>query len=280
MVSINLATGRTVVGVDRGRRGKPRIKGERTPQHMFGRLCQNESQGTALFAAPLLPGETLKGMYIDLYCSTDSHIQNDSAVPYIVLCVFEPKDVLSGSTLYSAPSVVDSVITQAVEEGNLGPFEYDPNPAGDVPVLPQYYGMEETEVLFSEARMLTSGNALGRAWNGITLDDENHAFDRKQIRFRKRIHSKNGGVLVFGIYKMNSDAQTDFGVSDFAISPTQLGGIIDSDVEDMDANEKKGAELLYGGDTYIEADTLKEDDFRAQGIAQLYIDTPFPMKSR
>lgn len=263
--------------VRRSQNKPPKQRGIRTTQHMFGRLISVTSAGVALAAFPLMPGESLRQVNWNFYACTDAGgTQPDSAIPYTLAMVYETCNWFETNSPYGSAAAVNGVLTRALEQANTGPFEWDPNP-GENDASPQG-PYDNQEVLFVQHRMLTpiGQPAFYEVAEVFTQGDARHV-DKFTGSFKRNIYSRNGGVVVFGVYMPDVTAQTTFGVNDHDLTANTFQEVVESDSLSFDEMAApKAYEMLYGGDRYIEADTLKDDDWRAQGQLQALVATPWP----
>lgn len=259
----------------------PRQRGTRTSQHLFGRLHDTPSAGLALAAFPLMPGESLRAMNWNVWaCTDDGGTQPDSAIPYSLLIVYESCNWFETNSPYGSASAVNGVLTRAAEQANTGPFEWDPNPsATDASVQGPY---DNQEILFVQHRMLTAmGQPTYYEVAEVLATGDCRPSDKYIGKYEKNIYSRDGGIVVFGIYSPDCTAQTSFGVADFDLTANTFQEIVEAESTEFDElAAPKAYEMMYGGDRYIEADTLKNDDFRIQGQLQALISTPWPRYNR
>lgn len=270
--------------IKKGRKAKPKQRGERVVNHSFGRLVNAQGIGMALVAIPLLAGESLRSFKVDCFACTDDAqaIQPDSAQIYASVLAYEPGNMARASSPWQSTSAVNNVIDRVMEGNSQGPFEQDPNPGGQDPTL-EGRQFEAGELLFADFRMLTPMGqpVLGTSVTFWDSFDSRHV-DRFTRTHTRNIYSEQGGVVVFGVWSPTISAQTDFGVADFDLSAEDIADMIrEQEGGEIGATQQKVLELLYGGDTYIEADTLKSlstAPARFQGLCQAVIGTPYPYR--
>ena len=265
------------VNVREGRRKLPQ-SGWRSVRHIGGRLCE-DSTARALVAIPTLPNETLSRLNLQFFAATDSDIQVDSPQSYEAHLVWTPFNWMgpAGSTTITS-STMDNVITNAITQGTIPPYGADANPGGDEPEV--VYGSEGVEFIWNDDRILASSSGPGMAYNGVSVTKENHAIDRWSYSMKKRRYFEQPGIIIFGVYVHATPAQTDFGVAEMdasAITPATFNDIfVTRDFSSLSAQEQKIYEVVYGGDTYIEADTWKDQNIRSHVKAQALFKTPYP----
>lgn len=270
--------------VSRGRSRPPRQRGTRRVTHTFGRVVSTASAGWAMVAIPLLPGETMRQLHIDTFVCTDDQgaIQPDSAILYMPVVGMVPFDWTGTQTISEAAAEYNSFVTGLVEAVNKGPGEWDSNADATQVIRPS--GLDSYEVMHAEWRMLTpiGQPAVWEVAEVLSVADSRHV-DRYRIKVEKNYRAENGALVIYGIWSPAVSAQTEFGAGLMdSMSTSDLWEIIQGgqdELTDLSSAGQATLELLYGGDTYIESDTLKsfgDADHRFQGVAQAVIGTPWP----
>lgn len=102
---------------------------------------------------------------------------------------------------------------------------------------------------------------------------------------RGRANRETGGVIFVGAVRYSVDAQTTFGVEFDAVRARSLKPLIGGDMSRVQAmiQSDTGGEgdalrtMLFGGDNFIEADTLKADPVKAYAKVFAQIQTPYEM---
>lgn len=263
----------------------PRQRGTRTVQHLFGRLMSAESTVQAHFAIPLLPGETLRRLDMTMWvCTDDNDLQPDSAIPYMTGCVMAPASWTTSLNPFNNTSDIEQTLEDWVSSATTSaPFESDPNPTGNAVIDTE--SVTGYEGLWADWRLLHSPFANPSYFEvaEVLATADARAMDKVYKRFERNMYTDQGALIVGGIYTPVVSAQTDFGVADFDSGvPSTLLQVVNAsptDLADLSSTQLKMYELLYGGDTYIEADTLKSmssNPVRFQGLVQALIGTPWP----
>lgn len=256
--------------------GPAKQRGRRVVRHMGGRLIAAASP-TCMVAIPTLPGESLERMSIQTYSAADSNVQPDSAEAMDWVAVWYPWDFISSITGASITSAgLDSMISKVLSP--LSPFGGEPNPGGEDPTSPaSIFG--PFEAFWSRTALLAA-----TLWAGVgdIVGSDARPTAKFQETFNKNLYWTTPGLVLVGCELLPTDAQTDFGAAeiDTGLTDAQYEHIAtvenDNDFSLLNAQEKQAYELLYGGDTYIEADTWKDDDVRAHIMVQAQIRTPYP----
>lgn len=260
---------------------RPPQRGWRNVRHYFGRLVE---AGTArlLWTMPVIGGETLVDLDVQAWCASDSTIQPDSAIPYELVSYYVAHDwALEVNTGALQESVLQAEFTSLVPT-----LVADPNPGGNYPDVASNLQRQTVEVLDAQLRMLTSsaGNITTTEVAEVFDVVQNYAVDKWTWHLPGHRYFAENGILVAGVLLKTMSSQTDVGTAELD-SEVNLGDFTaifgDAvDYADLDADQQQAFELFYGGDTYIEADTLKSDDFRINGIAQARFKTPYPAYER
>lgn len=95
--------------------------------------------------------------------------------------------------------------------------------------------------------------------------------------------SKHGGVLMFGIVRFQADVETNFNIElDDTTSRQMMGYLIGGDYTKVKAKIEGDTAatgdylrtVLFGGDNYIESDTLKTQAGKGYVKASIFIDSP------
>ncbi len=247
--------------------------GRRVVRHKAGRLAGSGETNLCLIAMPTLPGESLEKMTIQAYACADANVQPDSPIHVDWISVWYPWDFLSSITGASLDTAgLNSMISKASDA------YVDPNPSGEDPT--------EVDTAFGAMEVLWTRETLlyAKLFAGISdiLGSDARPADRFTETLKRKLYWEAPGILLIGIKKMHVAAQTDFGVAEIDTGLTGPGWsqILSRDMGDefaeLSAQEAKAFELVYGGDTYIEADTWKEDAVRVYALAQAVFRTPYP----
>ncbi len=255
-------------------------RGVRKPVHLAARTSAPGSAGIPLVAIPVLRGETMSSCMIDVVAVRKEDDNFNQLYHIGWHFVFVPTMFPSGTidTAWLQASFREAVGARSVADSPHG----EPNPGGaaqDWADISHFSGTERIwgRELITRPRAITpdtsisplNSNPQGRPWEAI----------RKVLT--RRIAFKHAGVLILGFWNYGVTAQTDFGVAeiDTSIEPHELLEALTNPTTST-AQSAKAAELFYGGDTYIEADTLKNDDFTAYALVAPTIVTPWPVSGR
>ncbi len=268
-----------------GSRTRIRQIGERTARHVAGRVAGMGSK--ALVVAPVLGGESLIAHHVWAGAATDSHVQVDSPLQVEWIMMYQPFDFLSQVTGLTIGNTTFDGWLDRITGGRGTNQEYGASPeveAEDDTFEGPQLGLRASELLWSKETVLFSNQVAIRSDLAGLEIQQNHP----QTRFEKSV-GKNyffpfPGFIIFGVKRYQMNAETNFGALNFDtdLSMLQWSEVFSAGVADwpsLNSTERAALATFYGGDTFIEADTWKEDDIRAHVLAQFRFATPFPERT-
>lgn len=261
---------------------RPKITGERVVQHIGGR--EQAAAGTFRVQAviPMLAGETLRQMNLWGFGITDDEEQPDSIMSTEWGVIRLPWDWL-GTQFAASTSGVEGVLSEHWRQGTQ---QYDPNPGGTSPRANELFGWQSAaKVLYQKyhfAYPMTTYRyqtdfgvgteaTVARAFHGFRF-----SATVKDIRALDE-----PSIVAVVVLRDPHTAQTDLGILDVdALAPENYEEVLTgADFDELDATEQKLHELLYAGDTYIEADTWKDTSIRTYVHLTARIGTPYPRRT-
>lgn len=263
----------------------PKQKGFRAVRHSFSKDLTTEGGGTALAVLPVLPGETVRDLNITHVWSNTDQGQASSTHhhdTYEIVLFLLSTDLWTGSApnAGSANSSWDSEITRVIEaNSNVEPYMGDPDTAQ---AEPMHFGdvavNQNIEILLSEDRIVTS-RLVGNGYTDTTIKFDLVGEDRFKWSLRKPVYSRDGGVLVYGLYKHNVVGATaiDLAITDWAVVAEDFREILDEPYADLAAGVQKAYQMLYDGDQYHPQEYFVESSAEVVGKLQARIATPWPM---
>lgn len=251
-----------------------------------------EDDAKVLMAIPTGPGEKIMGGRISAYFASG----DDSAIDQPGECnwygIMVPWSLVFATSLLDggqAPSILDTVakIDTLYEQwlasvNESGTEMY----GGDVDADPETKSGEEGHV---SDELLDSGPIGVAKWYSretlmLPLAAEGNTVIRFGDFFQGRIPSipapKMGGLALFGMVRFAAAAETNFNIElDDVTSKEAMGYLISGDYTTINARVEgdTGAigdylrTVLYGGDNYVEADTLKGPAGKAVVKANFFI---------
>ncbi len=266
------------VGTSRSAVGSEALKqsGRRVVRHKGGRLLTG-SDTKCLVALPTLPGESMEKLTIQGYACSDGIVQPDSAIHLDWVMAWYPWDFMSSITGASIDNTgLDSMVFKA-----LGKSATDPNIVGEE--------VSRVDLAYSGIESIWTRESLVWAKNNVVRSDvaglqvtESHVADRWTETIRRKLFWQQPGIIIIGAEVRPTGAQTDFGVAeiDTGLTGANWSQILTRDMGDefveLSPQESKAYSLVYGGDTFIEADTWKEDALRCYALVQAQFRTPYP----
>lgn len=228
---------------------------------------------TALALLPVLRGERLGRLQVEWYGAT----QADEPPEQVSLCGlfvgYVPGLILTQETLTTAKFEIDiyeKLLGDAI--GNKARYGGEPNDAADED---EWMGEDQIRVI-TGARLMWSRVELtdtrvtgGNGATGVFVSGSGTNTVEGKQGFMARTRLRGGyfpvsGYIAVGYYQPQVGAQTTFGVTemDDQITLDELASALVNQGQTQDSDTAKIQELLFGGDNYIEADTLKDFDGR------------------
>lgn len=240
-------------------------------------MISGSSVVRALVAIPTFQGESLEKLTIQGYACSDSNVQPDSPIHMDWAMGWFPFDFVSSVTGASLTTGnLESYAAQMFAPSGTG----EPNPSGEDPVSPfQIFGQWES--MWSRESLLYS-KLHTQSETATVIQKSSHVNDRFTETFKKRLFWQTSGFILIGVEMPDVAAQTDFGVAeiDTGLNADIWWDIFRSEAPtefaELSADQRQAYELIYGGDTFIEADTWKSDAVRAYALVQAVFKTPYP----
>ena len=264
--------------------------GIRVVKHLGARSCPADDS-KVLLLVPTFPGERIKRVHLSAYFASGdaSAIDQPGELNWYGLMVpwslFFATDMIRGS----APSLMAGVseFDDLFKEWLRGP-SVDQSYGGDVDADPEEIAGEESH---ATEELIDSGPiGVTKFFSREVVMQPFAAEGNTTIRFgdsfsgalRGPAAPAMGGLMMFGVVRFEFAAETNFNVElDDAVSLEAMGLLLSGDYTKVGAMvEGNTASLgdylrtvLYGGDNYIEADTLKGPAGKAVVKAQIVIET-------
>lgn len=253
------------------------VTGHRFPRHDGARSCE-ANEGIVLAAVPILQGETLTRQEIDWHIGRTDNDNPDQTFVVEWGAVFIPINWGTTQEILST-AVIDNIFEKAF---NVNPGQHqfggEPNPAGES----NYLGTADiglTEVLWHESFLAHSQGHVGRLEDEIAGTDD---LGSRLVNYGRRTISRNfrfnsSGMVLYGCLRGQQSSQTDFGVADIDnnLTPVELAQALDSPIDSNGTDQDKLRELLFGGDSYIEANTRATGTAHASMTVETVIRTRF-----
>lgn len=273
----------------------------RLVKHLGARSCPTDAS-KVLIALPYFPGEVLKGARISAYFASGDASAIDQpgecnwygiTVPWSL--VFATRMMDAGDTPSALVGVaeVDALYSQWLRQADSSDDDTEFF-GGDVDADPESESGEEGH---DEAELLDHGPIGVQKWFSREVVLAPFAAEGNTvIRFGDSFNlsrgaiptaGKMGGLLLFGMVRFEAAAETNFNVElDDAVSREAMGLLIGGDYSKISSMiEGNTASLgdyirtvLFGGDNYIEADTLKGPAGKAVVKASFYIESAISRK--
>ncbi len=269
----------------------------RVVKHLGARSCPADD-GKVLMAIPTFPGEKVSHIRMSGYFASgaDSAIDQPGelnwygiSVPWGI--VFATDMITGGGPgILGSVADIDKLYTRWLRSANEGIDQYY---GGDVDADPEEVAGEEAH---SSEELIDSGPIGVHRWFSREVVMQPLAAEGNLvIRFGDSYSgvigkvpvAAMGSLLLFGVVRFEHAAETNFNVEiDDATSKEALGLLISGDYTKALARVEGDTgtvgdflrTVLYGGDNYIEADTLKGPAGKAVVKAQIIINTPLGVK--
>lgn len=232
----------------------------RYPKHLGTRLI-GDPGAACIIAMPVVEGEVVERVALDGMALTKDAESNVDQPPFFSWCgIYTPQSFSQGSWVNTVGGL-DELLKDAENE-NAGDHW-----GGEVDTSAGTGNLDVGIGFAGGAKVIFRRNVWGRPMP-VGLDAEGNADARFFDDFRTVLHLNARvsapGMLLFGARMWDASAQTTFGVfnldntvkvDDFirgyrqpwSVETDAAGGV---------------SELFYGGDNYIEADSVKETDRR------------------
>lgn len=265
----------------------------RIVKHLGSRSCP-EDAAKVLVAVPYFPGEKFRSISMDCYFASGDSSAIDQpgevnwygiTVPWGHVFSTAMLDAGADPDVFVNPAAIDKLYTQwlrAVDEGTAERW------GGDVSDDPETTSGEEGHV---NEELLDSGPIGVHQWfSREVLMRPMAAEGNTVIRFGDSFSTRTkapghalGGILLMGMVRFSPDVQTEFNVEFANANAKEMMGLLMlGDYTKVKAmiegdTSTKGDFLrttLFGGDTYIESNTLKGPAGKAHIKAKFVIDSP------
>lgn len=248
-------------GLNTGRR----TKGFRRPQHVGSRLMLSTDESKCLAAQAILPGETVISCRIDALATTkDSAANFDQPPVFTWMGLFVPWTLaLDNESITSVE--LDGFFSSYFSEGaGMDRLGGETAYSTDNLAYEGYGDLGTSELWFIRQRI---GRPVPVGKDTLDNDDARF-FDEFSTNVSKRLHFPTAGWFLFGVRQFSMAAQTNFGVEnlDDSVDASVLLDVYSGNEEDAGGNGLAAATVLFGGDNYIEADSLKNLDVRAHAL--------------
>lgn len=277
----------------------------RVVRHIGGRSV-NQSEAKLLATIPYGAGEKLRNLRIDAYAATRANSYADQPseinwvvldVPWGVILTHSSLDALTGGpgaldTAAEWDTLFRNLVLQYGTDGNEyygGDFDQT-----DKDVVP---APGSDAAASSEPAIVSAGpSGLVRLFSREVLmrpllsdgDAAVRYFDEWNARITKSPLRESGGVVMVGAVRYEIAAQTNFGVEWDADRAKGLRSLIGGDLSRIQAiiGGETGdvgdalRTMLFGGDNYAEADTLKSDDAKCYIKCWCSFETPYTLLVR
>jgi hypothetical protein len=274
----------------------------RVTRYLSGRSI-DEGDSKPLIIIPYGAGERPRHLRLDGYVATraDSYADQPSEinwtvidVPWAILLTHATSGYAGGTDDLDTAAEWDTMYRNLLlEYGTDGNEFYGGDPdastpdvveeaetVGDEPVITRSLGPSGIVREFSREVLMRP--LLSEGANAVRYFDEfNQAINLRAMR-------ESGGCILAGATRYNVDAQTNFTAEFVANQRAFMGPMIGGDVSRVQALIEQNTSavgdrlrtMLFGGDNYIEADTVKNDDAKAYLKAWCSIETPYMMGAR
>lgn len=271
----------------------------RVVRHTGARSCP-EDDTKVLHAVPFFPGEKIKSVSLQGYFASgdDSAIDQPGRVNWYGIVI--PWSLVFATELMDAGGVpspltgvpeIDSLYAQwlqdLVDDGGEvwgGDVDADPDVDTGEATSPSNALLESGPIgvhkWFTRERIMAPFAAEGN--NVIRFGDSFSATTSIPS-------AKMGGLALFGMVRYQVDAETNFNIElDDTVSRKAMGYLIGGDYTrimaqiqgDTSTNGDFLRTVLFGGDNFIEADTLKKQAGKAHVIGTYSIDSPLKRGGR
>ena len=240
--------------------------GARRPTHVGTRVFTEGEEDYKLLAAfPIFKGETVERIAIEgMTVAKDDGENLDQPPIFGYVGTYVPMDV--GGTAIGA-AYLDG-LGERYESSGAG--EYiggEPNPGGNRTWGESQFGYSGQTVF----RRYTFGDPIPTGRDALN-NAEGRYYDHFKTVIKRQFVASTTYLWMFWARSPRLDAQTDFGVTemDNSASANDIMSAYSEGrrVGGLTGQSAKTAELLYGGDNYIEADSFKEVSRRAYCIVR------------
>lgn len=269
----------------------------RVVKHLGARSCPGDDS-KVLMAVPTFPGEKIRNVRMSGYFASgdDSAIDQPGEINWYGIMV--PWSLVFATNLMTRGAVGQLVTVANIDalykqwlRGSAADQYYGGDADGDVEEV-----ADEEDAAKTVEELIDSGPIGVSRWFNreevmVPLAAEGNTVIRFGDSFRTSGISVDapamGGLALFGVVRFEFAAETNFNVEiDDATSQEMLGTLIGGDYTRVSAKVEGDASspgdylrtILFGGDNYIEADTLKGPAGKAVVKASFAIDSPISRK--
>ena len=269
----------------------------RVVKHLGARSVLVDS-AKVLMAVPTFPGEKVSHVRLSSYFASgdDSSIDQPSELNWYGISVpwgiVFATNLIRGETpgLLGGVPDIDELYGRWLRFANEAVDQYY---GGDVDLDPEEVAGEEAH---TSEELIDSGPIGVHRWFSREVVMQPFAAEGNNvIRFGDSFNgviskvpvAAMGSLLLFGIVRFETAAQTDFNIElDDVVSRESMGLLMSGDYAKVLARVEGDTSIvgdylrtvLYGGDNYVEADTLKGAAGKAVVKAQFIINTPLGRK--
>lgn len=266
----------------------------RVVKHLGARVAPTD-ESKVLMAVPTFPGERITGVSLDAYFASGVASAIDQPGELNWYGIIIPWGLVWATSLMDAGNAVQGLGTvllidelyvqwlRNVDDSDVEKF------GGDVDADPEDKSDEEGH---SNEELLDSGPIGVHKWfSREVLMQPLSAEGNAVIRFGDAFTARTkpipapamGGLALFGIVRFNTDVETNFNIElDDTTSKESVGLMIAGDYTKVMAKISGDAAakgdyirtVLFGGDNYIETDTLKGPTGNAFVKGVFHIDSP------
>lgn len=243
----------------------------RRPIHVGSRLVAGTEAGYVVTAIPTLAGEVVERIRIDALTLTRDEEGFDQPTMSNWYGVHMPMSYGSVNSLTTAlmDDYLEKFHSVTAADTYLGG---EANPSGEVA---SWLGGEEAPGYNSWFRRHKLMRPVPAGYTlGVTPNLAAGWIDEFSTRIDMNREFPEG-VLLLGIQAFEIASQTTFGVTEMDNSASRIN-ISEAlrEFHTTNATSAKVAEVLWGGDNYIEADSFKNQDRRAYALVQAHIRLP------
>lgn len=268
----------------------------RVVKHLGARSCPTDDS-KVLFAVPYFPGEKIRSARISAYFASGDASAIDQpgecnwygiTIPWSLVFATHMMDAGGGPTGLGSVGTIDELYSMWLRQADFSDDDTEFF-GGDVDADPETRtketeGHDETELLdhgpigvtkwFSREVVLqpfaAEGNTVirfGDSFNATPKNLGGHSF---------------GGIALFGMVRYEAAAETNFNIEfDDTVSKEMMGLLMAGDYSSVSAKIEGDTStsgdflrtVLFGGDNYIEADTLKGPAGKAVAKASFFIES-------
>lgn len=270
----------------------------------IGARSVDEDEAILLAAIPYGAGERIRHVRMDAFAATRAASFADQPSEINWLAVDVPWAVLlthsavgggtGGPAALDTAAEWDTIFRNLMLEYGTDGNEYyggdahastpdvvlEPSAPGNTPAIEASMGPSGIHRILSREVLMRPLLAEG--------ESEIRWFDEFNVAVSPRVRRESGGVLLIGVVRYTAAAQTNFGVEFDADQALAMKALIGGDMQRIRAMIQSDTSsagdalrtMLFGGDNYVEADTLKADDAKAYIKVWASVETPYSMMLR